>query len=170
MRLSRDTSLSASWKLINRWTSATAANAASTAPSAYRSSTSSTSMSTNVPSIGRARRILAEVACMIGQYLLHAFGQVGRRQRGAGNVSDVAVDLHRALAALADELLQPAGVVNFAAVGFPVVQNFDLSDTAIRFDGNRVIDQEVLADHVIVVEIAHDAFARLSLPHPSGLD
>src|SRR5689334_9872077 len=158
MRLSRDRSLSESWKLISRWTSATAAKAASTASSAYRSSTSPTSMSTNVPSNGRARRMLAEVACMIGQNLLHALGQVGRRQRGAGNVADVAVDLHCALAALADELLQPAGIVNFAAVGFPVVQNFDLSDTAVGVDGNRVVNQQVLTHDMIVVEIAHDAF------------
>src|SRR5690242_11116489 len=97
-----------------------AENAASTAFSAHDLLAAVTSISTNVPSSACARRMLAEVAGMIGQHLLHALGQVGRRQGRTGDVADIGVDPNLVRVALADELREPVRVVHLAAVGLPV--------------------------------------------------
>src|SRR5258708_8173888 len=78
--------------------------------------------STNVPSSGLARRRLSEAVAIGCQNSLHTLGDMRRRQRRAGDVSDIAVDLERAAAGLADKLREPARAPDFAAIGLPVLQ------------------------------------------------
>src|SRR5262249_21167502 len=101
-RLRRDTSLPGSWKLISRCTRATAANAASTAVAISVDSAPDAAISTKAPSSGRARLRLSCADCIGGQNLLHAFGDVERRERGARYVADVLADLERAAAPFSD--------------------------------------------------------------------
>src|SRR5438046_8992579 len=78
------------------------------APSILDLAAPAASISTKVPSRGLARRTLSEAIAIGCQYSLHTFGDMRRRQGRAGDVSDVAVDLERAAAGLADELREPA--------------------------------------------------------------
>src|SRR5258708_30262801 len=125
---------------------------------------------TNVPSSGRARRTLWEAVAIGCQYSLHAFGDMCRRQGRAGNVADVAVDLERAAAGLADELREPARAPDFAAIGLPVLQDLDAVDGAARRQCHRVVDIEVLSDHPVEHEKAGHVSARLGFPDPACLD
>src|ERR1700682_859629 len=54
-----------------------------------------------------------------------------------------------------------------AAIGFPIVQDIHAADTAVGSDGDRVVDQKVLADDMIVVE---GTAASLRLPDAAGLN
>src|SRR5262245_42097181 len=95
-------------------------------------SAAATSISTNVPSNGFARRVLAEAVAIGGQHSLDTFGDVGRRQRRAGDIPDIAVDPQRAAAGLSNELCQPARAPDLAAVRLPVLQDLDAVDGAAR--------------------------------------
>src|ERR1700681_2003950 len=55
-----------------------------------------------------------------------------------------------------------------AAIGFPIVQAVHAAHTAVGSDGDRVVDQKVLADDMIVVEVT--AAASLCLPDAAGLN
>src|ERR1700730_2356594 len=128
-----------------------------------------TSISTKVPSRGLARRTLSEAIAIGCQYPLHTFGDVSRRQRCAGDIPDVAVDLERAAAGLADELREPARAPDLAAIGLPVLQDLDAVNGAVRRQRHRVVDIEMLADHPVEDEKAGNASAGLGLPDPAGL-
>src|SRR3984893_16658824 len=128
-----------------------------------------TSISTKVPSRGLARRTLSEPIAIGCQYPLHTFGDVRRRQRRASDIPDVAVDLERAAAGLADELREPARTPDLAAIGLPVLQDLDAVNGAARRQRHRVIDIEVLSDHPVEDEEAGDVAARFGLPDPAGL-
>jgi len=69
------------------------------------------------------------------------------------------------MAGLADELGQPIAVGDLAAVGFPVLQNVDPPYPSVRLQRHRVVDDEVLADHIVDNKIAEEAIAGLRLPH-----
>src|SRR5262245_45943799 len=101
--------------------------------------------------------------------LLHAFGDVMRRQGGARDVADVAVDRERARGGLADELREPARLATLAAVGFAVLQDVDATNAPARVERDRVVDIEVLADHPVEHEQADRLAAGLGLPHAAGL-
>src|SRR4051794_3353946 len=107
-----------------------------------------TSTATNVPSAGRARRLLFEA---IGNRHdpLHTLSHVMRRQCGAGDVADIVPDLERTAAALADELREPARAPDFAAVGFAVLEDVNLAYPPRRIQGDRIVDVEVLSDHPV---------------------
>src|SRR5258708_20680606 len=81
--------------------------------------------STNVPSSGLARRRLSEAVAIGCQNSLHTLGDMRRRQRRAGDVSDIAVDLERAAPGLADKLPEPAPAPDFPALGLPGLQDLD---------------------------------------------
>src|SRR5882762_4857982 len=149
---------------MRRCTVATAENAASTAASAASNVCPSTAISTNVPSSGRARRMLTGAASIGGQYPSHALGDMQRRQGRAGDVADVAADLEWAAAALADELRKPAGLAHFAAVRLAVLQDLDTHHAPGGVERHRVVDIEVLADDVIDHEEAEEPVAGLRLP------
>src|SRR5258708_14202230 len=101
---------------MRRCTVAMAANAASTAASAASNVCPATAISTNVPSSGRARRMLTGAASIGGQYPFHALGDMQRRQGGAGDVADVPADLEGTAPPLPDELRNPARLPPFAPV------------------------------------------------------
>src|SRR5258708_9653855 len=134
---------------MRRCTVATAANAASTAASAASDFCPATAISTNVPSSGRARRMLTCAASIGGQYPFHALGDMERRQGRAGDVADIAADLEGTAASLADELPQPAGLAHFAPVRLAVLQDFDARHAPGRVERHPAIDIDVLADDVI---------------------
>src|ERR1700722_3049947 len=104
------------------------------------------------------------------EYLLHALGHVMGGQRRAGNVADVAVDLERACARLADELREPARLPHLAAIGLAILQDVDAMNLAARTERYRVVDEQVLADHAVEHEQADRLAAGLRLPQASGLD
>src|SRR5437016_11922199 len=127
------------------------------------------SISTKVPSRGLARRILAEAIAIGCQYPFHAFGDMRRRQGRAGDVPDIAVDLERAAASLADELRKPARASDLAAIGLPVLQDLDAVNGAAWRQRHRVVDIEVLSDHPVEDEKAGNTSAGFGLPDPAGL-
>src|SRR5260370_5311422 len=106
-------------------------------------------ISTHVPSSGLARRILPQSIAIGRQYPFDAFGDVGGRQRRAGNVANVAVDLERAAAGFANELRQPARASDLAAIGFPVLQDLDAVHGPCGRQRDGIIDQEMLADDAV---------------------
>src|SRR5579863_6269545 len=128
------------------------------------------SISTNVPSRGLARRTLFETAAIGRQYPFHAFGDMRRGQRRAGNIPDVAVDLERTRVRLSDELREPARTSDLAAVRFAVLQDLDFMHGPCRGQRDGVVDIEVFADDPVENEIAGDTAARFSFPDPSRLD
>src|SRR5260370_14826705 len=98
---------------------------------------------TNVPSSGLARRILPQSIAIGRQYPFDAFGDMAGRQRRAGNVANVAVDLERAAAGFADELRQPAGASDLASVRFPILQNLDAMHGPCGRQRDGIIDQHM---------------------------
>src|SRR5581483_2836406 len=145
-------------------TVATASKAASIAAVTDASLLPAASISTKVPSSGRARRTLVDAFAIGRQNSFHTFGDVGRRQRRAGDVADVAVDLQRAARGLADNLSKPARASDLAPVGFPIFQDFDALHRAGGAERHGVVDIEVLADHAIKHEQARDPAAGFGLP------
>src|SRR5436305_2407774 len=128
-----------------------------------------TSISTNVPSRGLARRILSEAIAIGCQYSLHTLGDVRRRQRGAGDISDVAVDLERTAAGLADKLCEPARTADLSAIGLPVLQDLDAVNGAAWRQRHCVVDIEVFSDHAVEDEKTGHASAGFGLPDPARL-
>src|SRR5712691_11963351 len=110
-------------------TCATALNAASTAACISRAAAPATVISTNVPSSGRARRTVAFSDKALfeaggnGQYPLHAFGHVLRRQGGAGNIANIIAHLQGARAGFSDELGEPTRTPDLAAIRFAILQD-----------------------------------------------
>src|SRR5258708_38887374 len=100
-------------------------------------------ISTNVPSSGLARRILPQSIAIGRQYPFDAFGDMGGRQRRAGNVANVAGDLQRAAAGFADKRRQPARAPDLAPIGFPVLQDLDAVHGPRRGQGDGIIDQKI---------------------------
>src|ERR1700756_1535400 len=123
-----------------------ASNAASMAASITDLPAAATSISTKVPRSGLARRMLSDTTAIGGQNSLHAFGDMGRGQRCARDVPDIAVDLQGAATGLANELGEPARAPDIAAIGFPILQDFHLLDSSGWSQRHRVVDEEVLAD------------------------
>src|SRR5579883_1253044 len=80
-------------------------------------------ISTIVPRIGLARRMLPEGDMVESQQALHAVGDVPARQRGAPDVLDVAIEAERRPVFLADELLAPVGIADLVAVALPVLHD-----------------------------------------------
>src|SRR2546425_3321846 len=141
-----------------------APNACSMAASVLDDALSSTAISTNVPRSGRARCMLS--GSIESQDFPDTFGDVMRRQGGAGNIADVPVHLERAPARLSNELGEPAGVSDLAAIGLAVLKDVDAAHLAAQVQGHGIVDIEVLADHTIEHEEADRAVAVLSLPDP----
>src|SRR5262249_19996448 len=168
-RLSRPTSRAGRGTLMGRCTFPPAAKPASTAAAISSAAPPSTLTSTKVPSRGRARRMLARSAAKSGQHPLDAFGDVHRRQRRAGDVADVLVELQRTLAALADELGEPARASDLAAIGLAVLQDLDAHHAAARIERDRVVDEQMLADHPVEHEQADDPPPGFRFPGPAGL-
>src|SRR5258708_1557908 len=129
---------------MRRCTVAMAANAASTAASAASNECPSTAISTNVPSSGRARRMLTGAASIGGQYPFHALGDMQRRQGRAGDVADVAADLEGTAAGLAGELRKPAGLAHFAPVRLTVLQDFDAHHAPGRIEPHPLFHTALL--------------------------
>src|SRR5215472_5688191 len=117
-------------------------------------------ISTKVPSSGRARRTLSQAGVIEGEDTFDAFGHMTRRERGAGDVADILVELDRILARLADELCEPAPIADLAAIGFAIFQDLDMPDATVRIERHRVIDHQMLADHVVDDEEADHVVAR----------
>src|SRR2546427_5367573 len=116
-RLSRLTSLSASWKLMQRWTRRTSSKAASTARCAAAALAGGAVISTKVPRSGRHRRTSAlEDERIEAQDSPDALRDVAAGERGAADVLDVGVELERRAVGLADELLAPLRVANLVSV------------------------------------------------------
>src|SRR5437879_6342144 len=155
---------------MSRWTSPTESNAASMAAFMSGLAAATTSSWRKVPRRGRARRTLSEAIAIGCQYPLHAFGDMGRRQRRPGDVPDIAVDLERACAGLADKLRQPARAPDFASIGFPVLQDLDLMHGSGRREPDRVVDEEMFADDPIEDKEADHLAAGFGFPDPSRLD
>src|SRR6202022_3856688 len=65
---------------------------------------------------------------------------------------------------LPDELREPARVSDFAAVGFPVLENLHAPNPAVGFQGNRIVDDEMLADHIVDNKEAKQPITGESLP------
>src|SRR5262245_50699107 len=149
---------------MSRCTLATAANAESTAASSSDRGRPEAPISTNVPRSGRARRRLSGAIAIERDDPLDALGDVQGRERGAGDVADVAADAQRARARLADELPEPAPVPDLPAIGFAVLQDLDPLDAPARVERNRIVDVEMLADHTINDEESQDLAAGLRLP------
>src|SRR5580692_7152717 len=132
---------------MSRWTLATASNAASIAHAVSPCAAPALAISTKVPKSGRARRTLSHIS-ISGQNSLHAFGDVDGRQRGTGDVADVAAYFHGTAGGLADELRKPAWAAHFAAIRFSIGQNIDALHVAAH-DRNRIVDIEMLADDMV---------------------
>src|SRR5262249_61033867 len=105
--------------------------------------------STKVPRSGRARRALSKAGLIEGQDPLDAVGDMLRRESGAGDVADVLVDGDGIAAGLAVELVEPAMAGDLGAVLRPVTQHLDRLDSAVRLEGHTVVDDRMLADHVV---------------------
>src|SRR6266536_41082 len=146
-----------------------AANARSMAASVSGNAASSTAISTNVPRSGRARRMLPDLVSIERQDFLDPFGDVMRRQGGAGNIADVPVHLERTPARLSNELGEPTGVSDLAAIGLAVLKDIDAAHLAAQVQGHGIVDIEVLADHTVEHEEADYAIAVLRLPDPTAL-
>src|SRR4249920_1863878 len=108
---------------MSRCTVAMAAKASSTATCRAAAGWPVTVISTKVPSSGRARRTLAQAGGIDRQDALDALGHVMGGQRGARNVTDVAVHFERIVQGLADELGEPGMVGDLATVGLAVLEN-----------------------------------------------
>src|SRR5262249_8803273 len=162
------------WKRTRACPSAAASTAAATAACMSASTAPATAISTNVPSTGRARRRPAAARLFEagdnGHDPLHALGDVMRRQRGAGDVPDVAAHLQGAAARLADELCKPARAADLAAIGFAILQDLDAADASARIERDRIIDVEMLADHPVENEKAEQAPGGFRTPDAAGLD
>src|SRR6266536_960022 len=149
---------------MSRCTLAMASNAASIAAFMSDRARPATAISTNVPRRGRARRTLSPAVAIERDDPLDAFGHVKRRQRRAGNIADIAADPQRTAAGLSDELPEPAGVPDLAAVGLAILQNLDPMDAPARVQGDGIVDIEMLADHVIDDEDPQRPASGLRLP------
>src|SRR5262249_46457132 len=152
-------------RLISRWISATASNACSMAWSRLSRGAPPAVTSTKAPSSGRARRTLPEAGFIERQDSLHAFGDVLRRERRAGDVPDVLVDGDGIPAGLAVELMQPVVAGDLAPVRLAVLENLDGLDPAVRREGHAVVDDQMLADHVVDDEESGEAPRDERLPH-----
>src|SRR5215467_1992345 len=106
-------------------------------------------ISTKVPSSGRARRTLASAAAIDRQDPLDAFSDMLGRQRRSRDVADVVPDLESAAVGLADELCEPARTSHVPAVGLAVLKNLYAAHLSAGIQRHRVIDVEVLSDHMI---------------------
>src|SRR5215470_4327779 len=121
--------------------------------------------STKVPRSGRARRALSKAGLIEGQDPLDAFGDMLRRESGAGDVADVLVDSDGIAAGLAVELVEPAMAGDLAAVRLAVLEHLDRLDPAVRLEGHTVVDDRMLADHVVDDEEAQEAPRPHRLPY-----
>ena len=80
---------------------------------------------------------------------MNALGHVPAGKRCATDIVDAFVESEPRAQSFADELLSPIGIASFAAVTFPVIQNFDLLNRSLRRKRHCIIDHEMLADDVI---------------------
>src|SRR5712692_5734020 len=122
-------------------------------------------ISTNVPSSGRARRALAKAGRIERENALDAFGHVPGRERGPRDVANVPVERDGITAGLPNELVEPAPSGDLATIGFSVLQDLHLPDPAVGLEGDGVVDDQMLADHVVDDEEAQGAPVRLRLPN-----
>jgi hypothetical protein len=106
-------------------------------------------MSTNVPREGRARRTLFEADFISREDTSHAIGHMPAGKRCAADIVDAVVQSELRARSFADELLSPIRIANFAAITFPVIQNFDLLNLSLRRKRDGIIDHEMFADDVI---------------------
>ena len=70
-------------------------------------------------------------------------------KRCATDIVDTLVESELGARSFADELLSPIRIANFAAITFPVIQNFDLLNLSLRRKRDGIIDHEMFADDVI---------------------
>src|ERR1700751_1253543 len=106
-------------------------------------------ISTIVPRIGLARRILFERDVIKRQKALHAVGDMPTRQRGAADVLDVAVEGERCATLLPNELPAPFRIADLVAVALPVFHDLDAAHHAIASERGGVCDVFMLADHFV---------------------
>ena len=98
---------------------------------------------------------------MQGKQAAHAFGHVAARQRCAGDVRDVAAELHGVGDSLPRELSTPALVADLPAVSLAIVEHVQTQHTAGRVQCQRVADVFLLADDRVGEKGAEQARARL---------
>src|SRR4029077_18100066 len=126
-----------------------ASNARSMAPCNFASLSPRAVISTNVPREGRARRTLFEADLIGCEDTVNALGHVPAGKRCATDIVDAFVDSESRARSFADELLSPIGIANFAAITFPVIQNFDLLNRSVRRKRHCIIDHEMFADDIV---------------------
>ena len=80
---------------------------------------------------------------------MNALGHVPAGKRCATDIANAFVESEPRARSLAYELLSPTRIANFAAITFPVIQNFDLLDRSLRRKRDGVINYEMFADNVI---------------------
>src|SRR4029077_1048285 len=118
----RAMSLVLSWALMARCTRSTSRNARSMAAAAPEPRWR---IYTSVPSSGRARLALSQVAFIHRENAFHAIGHVAAGKRGAADVADVAVEDQRIVRRLAGELQAPLRIADLAAVRLAVGEDLD---------------------------------------------
>ena len=70
-------------------------------------------------------------------------------KRCATDIVDAVAESEPRARSFADELLSPIRIANFAAITFPVIQNFDLLNRSLRRKRDGIIDHEMFANYVI---------------------
>ena len=70
-------------------------------------------------------------------------------KRCATDIVDAFVESEPRARSFADELLSPIRIANFAAITFPVIQNFDLLNRSLRRKRDGIINHQMFADDVI---------------------
>jgi hypothetical protein len=126
-----------------------ALNARSIASCNFASLSPPAVISTNVPREGRARRTLFEADFISREDASNAIGHMPAGKRCATDIVDAVVDSEPRARSFADELLSPIRIANFAAITFPVIQNFDLFNRSLRRKRDGIIDHEMFANNVI---------------------
>src|SRR5258706_12253555 len=111
-------------------------------------------ISTSVPSSGRARLTLLEVALIHRQHALDAVGHVAARERRTADIADIAVELQRIGGALAGELPAPFGVAHLAAVRFAGLEHLDAAHSSLGIERPGIGDALVLSEHLVEDEPA----------------
>src|ERR1051326_3840997 len=161
-------SLSLSWKLIRRCTSATSAKASSIARCACVSPRPSTRMETVVPRSGRARSILGDDDRIGSKQPLDAVGDVAAGKCGAGNVLDILGERQRRAVPFAGELAAPGRIAHLIAIGLAIFEDLHRFDGALRIKPERDGDIFMLANDLIGDEPAacrHAPQTKLAIMH-----
>src|SRR5437016_1449314 len=123
-----------------------AANAALTATE----SVPETVISTNVPSSGRQRRIsVFEREFIETEQTFDAVSDMAAGEGCAADIFDVILEFELRAVLLAGELPAPFLIADFVAVGFAIVQDFELPHAAIGVQGEHPLDVLVLAQHFV---------------------